>query len=130
MKSGAETSPATADTGRHGEQLAVRHCRGLGYEILATNYRKSFGEVDIVAKDGRTIVFIEVKTRRSRTFGSPFEAVDGRKQRQLARIALDFLQSRRLTEMAARFDVIAVTLDRNSQSPHLEHLRDAFEAME
>jgi putative endonuclease len=120
--------PSSTTTGRRGEEMAIRHCRGLGFEILATNYRKPFGEVDIVARDGRTIVFVEVKTRRSQAFGSPFEAVDARKQRQLVRIALDFLQCRDLTDVAARFDVIAITVDQKGQPMQLEHLRHAFEA--
>ena len=125
-----KTAPASADTGRQGEAMAVRHLAGLRYEILATNYRKPFGEVDIIARDGRTIVFIEVKTRRSTAFGTPQEAVDARKQRQLSRIAQDFLQSHGLTEAAARFDVIAVLLDRDNRSAQVEHIRNAFDACE
>ena len=125
-----KTASASANTGRQGEAMAVRHLTGLRYEVLATNYRKPFGEIDIIARDGRTIVFIEVKTRRSTAFGTPLEAVDARKQRQLSRIAQDFLQSHGLTEAAARFDVIAVLLDQDNRSAQVEHIRNAFDACE
>ena len=74
----------TTGTGRLGEGMALRHLQERGYEILATNYRKRFGEVDIVARWRGTIVFVEVKTRHSRRYGVPQEAVDERKQRRSA----------------------------------------------
>ena len=128
----APDTPASgsADIGRQGEAMAVRHLVQLRYEILATNYRKPFGEVDIIARDGRTIVFIEVKTRRSMAFGTPLEAVDVRKQRQLSRIAQDFLQSKGWAEAPARFDVIAIILGRNNGTVQVEHIRNAFDACE
>ena len=114
-------------TGCLGESFAADHVTRQGYQILARNYRKPFGEVDIIARDGDTIAFIEVKTRRSARFGSPFEAVTLRKQQQLSRIALDYLMSHGLHDQAARFDVVAVILDRHDQATTIEIIRNAFE---
>jgi putative endonuclease len=119
--------PTTVGTGQHGEALALDYLRGLRYTIVATNYRRSFGEIDIIAKDRDTLVFVEVKSRRSSTFGSPAEAVDARKQRQLSRIAQEYLVSHQLAETPARFDVIAVYLHGNHQPATIEHIRNAFE---
>ena len=121
---------ATGTTGRLGETVAARHLERRGYTILDTNYRKRFGEVDIVARQGATIVFVEVKTRRSRVYGTPLEAVDGRKQRQLSRIAADYLAVHRLESAAARFDVIAVTLGPDDQAVAIDHITNAFDHSE
>jgi putative endonuclease len=94
--------------GRDGEDTAARYLRRLGYEIVARNVRMPFGELDLVALDGEVIVFIEVKARRSR---GGLEAVDRRKQRRLARLAIAFLQSAGWLDRAARFDVVAVASD-------------------
>ena len=76
--------------------------------LLARNYRCPLGEVDLIALDGRTIVFVEVKTRRAADGGSPFDAVDPHKQRQIARAAEHYLDAERLHERDVRFDVIGV----------------------
>lgn len=120
-------SATTAETGRLGETLALEYLTGLRYSIDRTNYRKSYGEVDIIARDGGTLVFIEVKTRRSSAFGSGFEAVDARKQRQISRIAQEYLQANRLEDMPARFDVIAVRLDRANGPAAIDHVKNAFD---
>ena len=86
--------------------------------------------MDIVARRNGTIVFVEVKTRHSSRFGTGLEAVDGRKQRQLARIAQDYLAARHLESAAARFDVVAVTLDHNDQPVTIDHIENAFELSE
>jgi putative endonuclease len=97
-------------TGKQGEDLAVAHLRKAGYQIVAQNYRCLYGEVDIIARDGDTIVFIEVKSRKSETFGQPQEAVGLEKQKKLSRISLHYLQQKRLESCNARFDVIAVKM--------------------
>lgn len=119
----------TATTGRLGETYAVEYLIRHGYEILSKNYRKQFGEVDIVAREKGTIVFVEVKTRRSDTFGPPAEAVDGRKQRQLSRIAQDYLLNHQLNDVAARFDVIGVTLDQHNRPVTIELIKNAFDVV-
>ena len=77
--------------GKEGEALAVSFCRKKGYRILEKNYRTVFGEIDIIARDGEMIVFIEVKTRTDDTFGYPFEAVDARKREKIRKVALCFM---------------------------------------
>lgn len=119
--------PSTTSTGQRGEALALAYLIGLRYTIVDTNYRRSFGEVDIIARDRDVLVFVEVKSRRSTLFGTPFEAVDARKQRQLSRIAQDYLQSHRLGETAARFDVIAVHLHDDNRPATIEHIQNAFD---
>ena len=85
------------------------------------------GELDLVTVEGRTIVFVEVKTRRSARKGRPAEAIDHAKQCQLTRAALTFLKSHGLLDEQARFDVIAIIWP-NGADPHIEHFRDAFSA--
>ena len=112
--------------GESGEEIAAAFLQGLGYIVLTRNYRKRFGEIDIVAEEGDTLVFVEVKTRSSAAFGSPLEAVDARKQRRMARAALAYLSAGKLHDRAARFDVVAVRLQPQDR-PLIEHIRNAFD---
>jgi putative endonuclease len=114
--------------GKDGEDLACDELRRRGYAILARRYRTRVGELDIVARDGETLVFIEVKARRSDEFGAPGEAVTWRKRRKLQAMALDFLARGRLSAVPCRFDVVAVTLGRAGERPRIEVFRAAFEA--
>ncbi len=111
-------------TGQTGEDLAVCYLENQGYTIVERNYRKRIGEIDIIARDGECLVFIEVKTRSNRRFGSPFDAVDFRKQRQISRVALAFMTQHRCGEVPVRFDVIGVHLE---ESPRVELIKNAFE---
>lgn len=118
----------TVGTGQLGERIAAEYLAGQRYEILEKNYRKSFGEVDIIAKDQEVMVFVEVKTRQASAFSSTaLEAVDLRKQRRLSRIAREYLLSRRLDDVSARFDVIAIVLNKKKQAERIDHIRDAFD---
>jgi putative endonuclease len=94
--------------GAAGEAAAEGALRRRGYTIVERNFRCRLGEVDLIALDGRTVVFVEVKTRRRPAAGSPFDAVDARKQRQIVRAAECYLAARRLQDRAVRFDVVAV----------------------
>ncbi len=94
--------------------------------IIARNYRTAQGEVDLIARDGDTIVFVEVKARRR---GEPAEAVTPEKQRRLTLAALHFLKRHRLLEYAGRFDVVAVVWPESGRAPGIEHFRDAFPAV-
>ncbi|MBL8848698.1 MAG: YraN family protein [Planctomycetaceae bacterium] len=114
--------------GNKGERLAVRYLKKLGYRILARQSRSRIGEIDIVALDGDTIVFVEVKTRSSQSAGHPSEAITFAKQQQLTRVALAWLKSRGMLERRARFDVIAITW-REGTEPVVEHYQSAFEAV-
>jgi putative endonuclease len=111
--------------GEEGERAAEKHLRRYRYTILERNYRCPLGEIDLIALDGETVVFVEVKTRRGAGHGSPLEAVDARKQRQIARVAQSFLLRHRLQDRAARFDVVGVW--RDGAGIVCELVRNAFE---
>ncbi len=113
--------------GDKGERLAARYLRRLGYKILARRYRTAMGEIDLIARDGACIVFVEVKTRRSDVAGQPHEAVDAYKQAQLTRLALAFLKRFRLLEKPARFDVVSIVWEGAGAEPQIVHFRNAFE---
>jgi len=113
--------------GKKGEDLAIAQLRALKYKILERNFKCALGEIDIIARERDTLVFVEVKTRRTRDFGGPAAAVNARKQRQLSRVALTYLNMKKLPQMPARFDVVAVELI--PPAPHIEVLRDAFELL-
>jgi len=108
--------------GAAGEDAAVRYLEKIGYTILERNYRLRIGEVDVIARDEEYLVFIEVKTRHSQRFGSPFEAVDVRKQQQIVKVAAAYMQER---DIPVRFDVVAVI--RNGRDIRVELLKNAFE---
>ncbi len=114
--------------GARGEAAAERYLRGLGYVILARQLRNVGGELDLIARDGETIVFIEVKSRQSSGHGRPEEFVDREKQRRIARAALAFLKRRRWLDRRTRFDIIAVTWPVAAGEPQIVHLRHAFDA--
>jgi putative endonuclease len=94
-----------------GEDLACRELERRGYEILARRYRRRGGELDIIARDGGTLVFVEVKARGGRAFGEAAEAVTASKRRRMAQVALDYVLRHRIGDCACRFDVVAVSID-------------------
>ena len=114
--------------GRLGEQVASEHLLRRGFQILERNFRTRWGELDIVARDGRTLVFCEVKTRRVGVAVPPFEALHPHKQAQVRRIARAWLANRGPRSYAPllRFDAIAITVDRSGRVASLEHLEGAF----
>jgi putative endonuclease len=112
--------------GKRGEEIAVAYLKGRKFTIIARNFRCKGGEVDIVARDGKTFVFVEVKTRRSLSCGPPQASVTPFKQRQNSKAALTWLAKNRLYDASARFDVIAILL-RDQQVPEIEHIRNAFD---
>jgi putative endonuclease len=114
---------------RRGERAAERFVRRLGYKIVARRERGALGELDLVAVDDRTVVFIEVKTRASHAAGHPAEAVDAAKQQKLTQLALAYLKRHDLLETPARFDVVAVTWPAGARQPTVEHFKNAFEAV-
>jgi putative endonuclease len=116
--------------GQRGEAAAARFLRRRGYKIIARGERlKHRDELDIVAARGKTVVFVEVKTRRSADEGHPAEAVDQAKQRRLTRLAVTFLKRHGLLEHPARFDVIAVIWPAGKWFPRIEHTENAFDAL-
>lgn len=122
-----KNAPSTQTTGQWGETQALRHLVGRGYTILTTNYRKRYGEIDIIAHDGTALVFVEVKCRSNLGFGSGLEAVDFRKQQRICRVAAEYLQSHRHSEATVRFDVIAVHRQPGRQTAVIEHVENAFD---
>jgi putative endonuclease len=112
--------------GDRGESIAVTFLQGQGFTIVERNFRCVCGELDIVAREGRSIVFVEVKCRNNRIYGPPQLAVTPFKQRQISKAALVWLSKRRLYDVDARFDVVAIMLHEHDL-PEIEHIRDAFE---
>ena len=98
----------------------------MGYSIVCRNYRCPLGEIDIIARHRGVLVFVEVKSRRSVTFGSPKLAIHPAKQHKLSQVAWHYLQRHDLTEISARFDV--VTVSDIGDSPHFEVIENAFES--
>jgi len=120
-----KSTAARGATGRRGEELAAAFLRQQGYTLVERNFRLRSGEIDIIARDRETLVFVEVKTRSCSRFGTPFDAVDGRKQQQIGQTALAYLAARGMADCAVRFDVVAVYLD--DGEPRIELLKNAFE---
>lgn len=111
--------------GRKNETIAVRYLKKKGYRIVERNYRNRFGEIDIIARDGHVIVFVEVKARRNSLFGTPAGAVTLRKQKTLSKVALSWMKAARMEGASARFDVVSVSYE--SGKREIELIKDAFE---
>jgi putative endonuclease len=113
------------ELGRIGEEAAVGWYEQRGYDLVARNWRCRLGELDLVLYARGVLVFCEVKCRRGATFGLPFEAVNHVKQRKVRKVALVFLDSRRETANAVRFDVASVSVERSGRR-HVHVFEDAF----
>jgi putative endonuclease len=111
--------------GQRGEGLAVDYLRQQGYGIVKQNYRCRSGEIDIIAWDGSTLVFVEVKTKSQPAFGAPQTMVDRAKQKKIVHVAMTYVQQQALHNTLLRFDVVAVTL-RPGSAPEVTHLPAAF----
>ncbi len=119
-------SHARVELGKTGEDLACRELERLGYVIVARRWRQRNGEIDIIAMDGPTTVFVEVKARDGAAFGGGVEAVTARKQRRIVQLALVYLARHRLLDAPCRFDVVSIAADR--VPPVVEVFRNAFDA--
>lgn len=114
--------------GQSGEDEAARHLLREGYRIIETNYKNRFGEIDIIARDGETIVFIEVKARRSAKFGTARASVHSAKKKKLSMVALGYLKSRGNTHRKARFDVVCVdSIPSSGGKTRVALIRNAFD---
>ena len=111
--------------GRQGEQVAEEFLRTQGYVIIARNYRVSFGEIDVIAQDRQTLVFVEVRTHTGEAFGDPLASVNLRKQRQIAKAALHYLARNGLMGREARFDVVGIRWE--NEQARITHVKNAFE---
>lgn len=98
----------TKTLGKKGEDIAAAFLHKKGYKLLFRNYKCSFGEIDIIAKHKKILSFIEVKTRSTKKYGLPQEAVTPAKQTKISRVALEFVQRYKMDNRAARFDVVSV----------------------
>jgi len=112
--------------GKLGEDLAVRELERRGYAVLARRHRTRFGEIDIVCEDEDTVVFVEVKARRTRRYGSAAEAIPFWKRRRIAAMALDYLAWTGRLDDPCRFDVVAID-EADSEQPTVQVVRDAFQ---
>ncbi len=114
--------------GKAGEEIAARHLEAIGYEILERNVRFRVGEIDIVARDHETLVFIEVRARRTQRWGSALESVGPAKQRKLIQLARYYLASRKVRDHTCRFDVVGVTWEgAQGVGPRIDHVTGAFD---
>lgn len=112
--------------GKSGEETAVSFLKSRGYKILKRNYKTKLGEIDIIAKDGDTWVFVEVKTRHTDKAGLPFEALSTLKQRQISKAALAYLKENNLLDQKARFDAVSI-IQAAQDKPRIDLLKNAFE---
>jgi len=111
--------------GKSGEEAAARYLKNKKFRIIERNFRFLKGEIDIIAYDKETLVFIEVKARKSQEFGSPEESVTPSKQRQIKRVAQGFLVKNNLKDVQCRFDVLSLSFhEKNGYQIH--HLQNAF----
>jgi len=117
---------ARQELGKSGEDLACRELEGRGYAIIARRYRAHAGEIDIIARDGATLVFVEVKTRDGHQFGDAAEAITAWKRRRITRVALDYMMRHHVGDCPCRFDVVSIHVD--SGAPVVELFQNAFEA--
>jgi putative endonuclease len=114
-------------TGQKAESLAWEYLKNKKYKILACNYETNLGELDLIVKDGQEIVFVEVKARRSESWGDPYEAVNVHKQKKVIQVALQFIQSQNYEDRDFRFDVVSIVFGLEDQYS-IEHYKDAFDA--
>lgn len=112
------------ELGKSGEDRAVNFLRQKGFSIIRTNYRTPDGEIDIIAQDGDTIVFIEVKSRRSLSYGDPETAVDSIKKNQIKKIAKQFISHYQLFDRDCRFDIVALYYE--GQAVQIKYIPNAF----
>jgi putative endonuclease len=110
--------------GRYGEDLAARYLAAEGFAVLERNWRCELGEIDIVAREGDTLVVCEVKTRRGLGYGSPLESITYRKLVTLRKLAGRWLQTHQLRPAAVRIDVVSILFDQN-MPPRVDHVRGA-----
>ena len=113
------------ELGKLGEKLALKEIKRLGYKKIVPNYRCPLGEVDLIAMDGDTLVFLEIKTRKARSIEYAKEAVNARKRRQLSKVALAYMKSNDCCDAKARFDVVAISL--GVEKPEVQVIKNAFE---
>ncbi len=114
------------EIGRRGEDEAARYLRGIGYRIVGRREKILRGDIDIVALDDRTVVFVEVRSRSDTSHGHPVETIGHQKQRRIADLANAYIRRHRLQDCSVRIDVVTVTF--GEEPPVVEHYQNAFES--
>ncbi len=120
--------PSTHNIGQKGEDIAVEFLQNKDYHILTRNYVYNKNEIDIVARDKNTIVFVEVKERSTDYFGQPYQAVNRKKQQLIIKVADNYLRRYRI-DLEARFDVISIIID-PTLPLQIEHIENAFSPLD
>ena len=122
-----EVDKQKKELGRKGEEIALKFLKEKGYELVARNYRcHNFGELDLVMRDGKYLVFVEVRTKKNTVHGTPIETVDYAKRRQIEKMAsLYFTKEKVPEDTYCRFDVVGIVLPSDGK-PQIEHIQDAF----
>jgi putative endonuclease len=115
------------ELGEQGESLAVQFLESKGYRIRERNWRILEGELDVVAEEGDAIVFVEVKTRRSREFGYPEESITQKKKARLIKAALHYMEDHQLEDVDWRFDLIAIECLSNGEVERIDHIEDIIQ---
>jgi putative endonuclease len=114
------------DTGARGEELAVAYLKKQHYKILETNFRVRGGEIDIVAEKDRSVVFVEVRTKTTVSFGSPGESITETKKRRLINASLNYLDLHNMHAMEWQIDFIGIDMDPSGKCVRLEHVQNAI----
>jgi putative endonuclease len=125
MGSSHNTGDYKRRLGQRGEDIAAAYLGEQGYEVLARNWRCPAGELDIVAREGETLTFVEVRTRRGDRYGTPEESITPAKQAKLVELAQTYLQENGLADENWRIDVVAVEMDRRNRVKRLNLIRNA-----
>ena len=115
--------------GSYGESLAQDYLKAQGYRLLEKNFRNKLGEIDLIAQDGKTICFVEVKTRQSLDQGQPYEAITPWKIRKLSQMAMCYLKYKyQSIDIPSRFDAISIVQDQVGKA-HIQHIKNAFDCV-
>jgi putative endonuclease len=124
----SEDSSWRRNLGERGERIAASYLKRHGYEILDTNYRCQWGEVDLIARKDDSLVFVEVRTRTNESYGTPAESLTYVKQERLITTAQTYLQALDILPKEWRIDLVSITFSPASSDPHVEHLENVVEA--
>lgn len=116
------------DIGSFGESLARDYLISKGYKILNMNFRNKFGEIDIICKKNNLLIFCEIKSRYSNSFGSPIESITCYKQKQIIKLSELYLISKKYYNFNVRYDIIEVIFNTITSSHIINHVQDAFRA--
>ncbi len=121
-----KVSLSRPELGKRAEREAALYLRRRGYELIAQDVRSFFGQIDLVFRKGRTVIFVEVKSRTGEEYGSPTESLGARQRKRLIRAGHGFLAKKGWTESEVRFDLVGVYFDKEGKMVRIEHIPDAF----